>query len=220
MKFSTIAAFALLRQVAGQSPCPSDLTQVLDLSSTETMYYEVVDGVFCARIESESEGWLGFGISGDGSMVPAEAVIGLPSEGTVLKYDLTAKSTSGVVAMSDDKQTLMDTSIEQADGKTVMTFAKIMDEDQIPLVFGDNNCIYAQADSDELGYHGGNRGSFNLPIEGGGSSTGTSSTAASGGTTPAPEGTDTEDNGSNSGVARSVGTLLIGAGAVVAWFGL
>ncbi|KAL7512671.1 hypothetical protein ACHAXN_009680 [Cyclotella atomus] len=227
MKFSAIASILFLRQVAGQSSCPSELSQKLDISSTETLYYDVVDGVFCARMESESEGWLSFGISSGGGMVPAEAVIGIPDDGTVLKYDLTSKSDSGVVAMSDDKQTLMDTSIEQADGMTIMTFAKIMDEDQYPLVIGDNTCIYAQASSNTLGYHGGNRGSFTLTLQE--STTGTSSTAAAGGTnptesaatTPAPEGTAPGDNGSSSGnVARSVGTLLLSAGAAVAWFGL
>ena len=94
MKCLAAASLVLLHQVAAQSPCPSDLTQISTISSTETMYYEVVDGVLCARLESESEGWLGFGISPTGMMVPSEAVIGLPDEGTVLKYDLTGKSTS------------------------------------------------------------------------------------------------------------------------------
>jgi hypothetical protein len=219
MKFSAIASIAFLRQVAGQSSCPSELSQKVDISSTETLYYEVIDGVFCARMESESEGWLGFGISPDGGMVPSEAVIGLPDDGTVLKYDLTSKAESGVVAMSDEKQTLMDTSIEQADGTTIMTFAKIMDEDQYPLVIGDNTCIYAQAGSNTLGYHGG-RGSFTLTLQE--STTGTTSTAAPESTEPTNSGSSGayNDSGSSSGNVARIGTVLLGAGAIVAWFGL
>lgn len=234
MKLSAIASIAFLRQVSGQSSCPYQLSQKVDISSTETLYYEVIDGVFCARMESESEGWLGFGISPSGGMVPSEAVIGLPDDGTVLKYDLTSTAESGVVAMSDEKQTLMDASIEQANGMTIMTFAKIMDEDQYPLVIGDNTCIYAQAGSNTLGYHGGNRGSFTLTLQG--STTGTTSTAAPESTEPTDSGSSSayndsssgndsdsssgNDSGSSSGNVARIGTVLLGAGAIVALFGL
>lgn len=223
MKFSAIVSLLLVGRVAGQSPCPAELTQQADLSSTETLYYEVIDGVFCARIESESEGWLGFGISSNGSMVPAEAVIGVPDDGSVLKYDLTSKDTSGVVPMSDDKQTLLDASIVQEGGKTTMTFAKVMDEDEYPLVIGDNSCIYAQADSNTLGYHGGNRGSFTLTLEE--ASTATSSTTASSTaeTTQAPTDTETQpepDGGSSGNMARNVSNMLLGVAAIATWFGM
>lgn len=221
MKLSAVVSLLLVDQVAGQSPCPAELTQTADLSSTESLYYEVIDGIFCARIESESEGWLGFGISPNGAMVPAEAVIGLPDDGTVLKYDLTSKATSGVVPMSDDKQTLLDTSIVQDGGKTTMTFAKVMDEDEYPLVMGENTCIYAQAGSNTLGYHGGNRGSFSLTLEE--TSTATMSTVASSTaeTTQAPTDTDAQpDDGSSGNMARCMSSVLIGFAAIATWFGL
>ncbi|CAN0441095.1 unnamed protein product, partial [Ectocarpus fasciculatus] len=34
------------------------------------------------------EGYVGLGFSSTGDMVPADAVIGLPDEGTALEYDL------------------------------------------------------------------------------------------------------------------------------------
>ena len=226
MKCLAAASLILLHQVAAQSTCPSDLTQISTISSSETLYYEVVDGVFCARMESESEGWLGFGISPTGLMVPSEAVIGLPDEGTVLKYDLTGKSTSAVVPMSDDKQTLMDTSIEQKNGMTTMTFAKIMDEDEYPLVIGDNTVIYAQGSSNTLGYHK-SRGSFVLPLEESSASTGTASTAAAGvatdaasESTPAPDAADTPEDGSSGNIVQNMKTLIIGAVALLALFEL
>lgn len=221
MKLSVAASLVLLRQVTGQSPCPSDLSQTAAISETETLYYDVVDGVLCARIESQSEGWLGFGISPDGSMVGAEAVIGLPDEGSVLKYDLTSKSDSGVVLMSDDKQTLMDTSIVQEGGTTTMTFAKIMDEDQYPLVIGANTCIFAQGSSNTLGYHK-NRGSFVLELSES-SSTATSSTVASSAeTTPAPDvgaSSETPESSAGNNVARTISSIFLGLGVVATWVG-
>ena len=78
---------------------------------------------------------------GHSPQIGSEAVIGLPDDGTVLKYELTGKSTSLVVPMSDDKQTLIDTSITQEGGMTVMSFTKILDEDQYEIVVGPNTFI-------------------------------------------------------------------------------
>lgn len=103
-------------------------------------------------------------------MHPAEAIMGLPEEGSVLKYDLSAESESGVVPMSDDKQTLVNTNITQEDGMTVMTFAKYLDEDQYPLVVGDNTCIYAESTSNSFGFHNNHPHSFVLKLGSSGAS--------------------------------------------------
>jgi len=190
-------------------------------------------------MESQSEGWLGFGISPTGGMVPADAVIGLPDEGTVLLYEMTEVSTSGVVAMPDDMQTLTDNIVTQGNGTTTMTFAKKLNEGTYPLVVGDNGCIYAQATSNALGYHGNGRGSFQLTLESSSDSnfTATTTAAPSGGVTlsgttpssaesitPAPtvlaQGSEPSKEPSGGYVARSIGVLLAGSGMVAAWFGM
>lgn len=163
MKFTAIASLILLRQAA--ATCPSELTESVSLNNgLATMYYTVDADVLRACIESKTEGYVAVGISPTGKMDPSEVVIGLPDEETVLKYDISAQSISGVVAMSDDKQTLTDTSITQEDGVTTLSFTKILEEDAYPLAIGLNNCIYALGGSNELGYHGSNRGSFELDL--------------------------------------------------------
>ncbi|KAL7506279.1 hypothetical protein ACHAXN_003567 [Cyclotella atomus] len=127
-----------------------------------------------------------------GKMHPAEAIMGLPEEGSVLKYDLSAESESGVVPMSDDKQTLMDTNITQADGMTVMTFAKVLDEDQYPLVAGDNTCIYAESTSNAFGFHNNHPHYFVLKLA--------------------------DSSGSDATMKR--GFMAIAFGAMAVWFGL
>ncbi|KAL3783346.1 hypothetical protein ACHAW5_010888 [Stephanodiscus triporus] len=93
-------------------------------------------------------------------MAGSSAVIGLPSDGTVLKYDLTDAAT----LMSDDRQTLSGTSLEVVSGEggdgaanmVVMEFVKLLVEDgEVPISeYGNNNFIHARGTS-ELGYHTG-----------------------------------------------------------------
>ena len=166
MKLLALLVLTLFSQANGLS-CP-ELTQSESINSAITMHYAVVTsssepGILCARLESSLESWVGFGISPTGRMIGAEAVIGLPDEGTVLKYDLTGKSTSAVVPMSDDKQTLIDTSITQEGGMTVMSFTKFLDEDQYEIVVGPNTFIFALGSSNSLGYHA-DRGAFSVDL--------------------------------------------------------
>lgn len=238
MKLRAIASLLLLRQATGQSTsCPSDLTQSLDVTDTLTLYYDVIGDIFCARMESQTEGWLGFGISPSGGMVPADAVIGLPDEGTVLLYEMTSPSLSGVVALSDDMQTLTDNTITQ-DTATTMTFAMKLNEGTYPLAVGDNSCIYAQGSSNAFAYHGNSRGSFQLTLTSSSESITATTTAAPSavatltGTTPssaesmtpAPtvpaQGSEPLKQPSSGHVARSTVALLAGAGMVAVWFGM
>lgn len=74
MKLSTIASLLLIGSAASQTTCPTELTQSVVLTDTLTMYYDVVDNVLCARMESLNEGWLGFGISPGGKQsLPTKA---------------------------------------------------------------------------------------------------------------------------------------------------
>ena len=80
------------------------------------------------------------------------------------KYDLVSKWPFGATqGMSENKQTLTDTSIEIVDGQTILKFTKLMKEDgEIELLVGDENTLlYAYGSSTSLGYHAG-RGSFDL----------------------------------------------------------
>eukprot|EP00804_Cyclotella_cryptica_P028334 CCRYP_013208-RA/>CCRYP_013208-RA protein AED:0.12 eAED:0.12 QI:0/0/0.5/1/0/0/2/241/391 len=188
MKLHTaLLTLTLLGHSRGQ--CPSELTGVESISSTLTMYYALVlsdsePGILCARFESQSEAWLGWGINPSGEMIGGEAVIGLPDEGTVRKFNLYAESMDGVVEMDDASQTLMETSIVQENGMTIMSFAKYLDEDQYGIFESGraNSFIWAVGSSNTLGYHP-ERGHFELEFAGA-AATSTSSSVASVTTSP------------------------------------
>mmetsp|Transcript_29631 Transcript_29631/g.54302 ORF Transcript_29631/g.54302 Transcript_29631/m.54302 type:complete len:522 (-) Transcript_29631:359-1924(-) len=163
LAYRTPAAIASGRQISGTPSCPESLGGFLRPNDISELYYAVVpsnppganNGLLCARLEVKREGWIGFGISLNGRMVGSDAIIGLPNAGSVLKYDLLQKSTRSIVAMGDDSQTLIDTSIEQVDGMTIMEFTKLLVEDGENAIMeeGLNNFLCAVGSSNTLGYH-------------------------------------------------------------------
>ena len=68
--------------------------------------------------------------------------------------------------MPAEKQTLMDTSITQEDGQTIMEFTKLLVEDgEHEIVIGENTFLYALGGDNSLGYHSGGRGDFTVELE-------------------------------------------------------
>ena len=114
------------------SNCPDDLPNSKTLDGVVELCYAFVpstsadanDGVLKGRVEYDGEGWVAMALSLDASMADSEDIIGMPDEDTVMKYNV------GFYVkpepMSDDKQTLVAGSIMQEDGKTVLTFAKLL----------------------------------------------------------------------------------------------
>lgn len=101
----------------------------------------------------EGEAWVSIAFSNDGKMIGGEAVIGIPG-GSVLKYTMGSKQTSGVSPMPESQQTLLDASIEVVDGQTIMKFTKIMKEPgEIEVVAGDNNLMGAYGGDGVLATH-------------------------------------------------------------------
>lgn len=119
-----------------------------------------------------AEAWAGVGFSDNGGFMPgSEAVIGLPDEGVVLKYSLGDRFLSSVVPMPEERQTLIETSIEQQSGSTILRFTKILvEEGEIPIVIGDNSFMAAYGFSSALSQHKA-REPFSLNLVSGGSDT-------------------------------------------------
>ena len=150
--------------------CPDSLDQSMEIG-IDTLYYAVVpsqpagsgNGLLCGRLETEDhDGWISIGFSADGSMAGSQAIIGVPSAGTVLKYDLTSTATP----MSEDRQTLSGTSLTEVNGMVIIEFTKLLIEDgEVPILEGaENTFIYARGHN-ELGYHGVyGRGSFGVAL--------------------------------------------------------
>ena len=96
------------------------------------------------QLEYYGNAWLSFGFSNTLLMVPNIAVIGLPEEGTVLKYDMVSRALEGVTPLSDDQQTLMDESITQKDGLTTLKFTQYLDDlVDVPVIAGPMTYIWA-----------------------------------------------------------------------------
>ena len=88
-------------------------------------------GLFSAEVIYEGQGWVGFGISEAGFMIPSLAVIGLPDEDLSPtnpgKYNLASRSLAGVTLGS--QQTIQNGNIQQNETHTVLTFQKFLEED-------------------------------------------------------------------------------------------
>jgi hypothetical protein len=197
--------------------------------------------ILCAHLESDEAGggWIGLGISPSGEMdsevegMKSTGIIGLPEEGTVMKYWLDDDDVK-VDPMDSEKQTLMDASITvEEDGKTIMTFAKYLEEEDdefVILAKGENPFLYAYGTGPSLGYHA-SRGSFLLDFDMsddvGGGEEGTSSPSSGGGgeepiPSPVPEGT-TSTSSSSGGIATMMGmarSMVLGAGIHAALIGM
>jgi hypothetical protein len=77
--------FTLLLEEAPMPTCPS-FPNSRNLTDTLTLFYDVVlhkkskKNKIRVCMESESEGWLGFGISPNATMIGSDVVIGLPND--------------------------------------------------------------------------------------------------------------------------------------------
>lgn len=69
--------------------------------------------------------------------------------------------------MDESQQTLQDASIEIVDGQTIMTFTKMLkEENEIKIAPGLNTFLWAHGSDTESTYHGVNKGAFQLNLLG------------------------------------------------------
>ena len=141
--------------------CPT----TYDKTITEQQFkfqYTVANGMLCGRLEVQAAAWIGWAVSQNGQMVPANAVIGLPDKNTVEKYPLTAYATPS----PSKQQTLTGTSITQEGTTTIMTFGKrLVEEGEVRIKEnGNNHFLFAHGRDNTLGYHGPNRVSVNVNL--------------------------------------------------------
>lgn len=111
------------------------------------------------------EGWISIGFTnGDGMMIGADAVIGLPASGEVKKYSMSSYENSGVLPMPEERQTLIEADIFQEGGNTTMKFTKVLNETgEVPISIGENTFIGAFGFGNILSYHE-KRDSFDIDL--------------------------------------------------------
>ena len=139
---------------------PVQLTDEITLNAVLDPFGETIT----VEMIYEGEAWLAMGFTnGQSVMLGSQAVIGLPSAGTVQKYELNSRGTSGVVPMPEEKQTLINATIVQEGGQTILSFTKLLrEEGEHPIRNeGPNTFLYAYGTENTLGFHGG-RGGFEL----------------------------------------------------------
>jgi hypothetical protein len=175
-KSPEIALATTTPTITAELSCPDSLPNTIEIDSISTLSYAIVpsnppesnNGIFCGKLSSDNIGWIGLGISPDGLMSGSTAIIALPDDNSVLKYSL--GNERSVNPMSEEQQTLRDTSILQLYGRTIMTFTKLLvEEDELPILTDGsvNFFIHARGFSNTLGYHGpSNRLSFQMDFGG------------------------------------------------------
>jgi len=122
-------------------------------------------GVWNVTVTYAGEGYIALGMSPMQTMVNSETIIGMhprvPEKVTIGGYD-----GGSIARMPDSKQTLLDASITQENGMTVMRFSKLLvEEGELPLNVGAvNNFIWAIGTGNGLSYHAV-RSSFTASLE-------------------------------------------------------
>jgi len=111
------------------------------------------------------ESWISIGFTkGNGMMIGADAVVGLPDSGEVKKYSMSSYDNIGVVPMPEEQQTLIEATIVQEDGNTRMQFTKILNEiGEVPIAIGANTFIGAFGFGNMFFYHD-KRDSFDIDL--------------------------------------------------------
>jgi len=122
-------------------------------------------GVWNVTVTYAGEGYIALGMSPMLTMANSETIIGMypriPEKATIGSYD-----GGSIARMPDEKQSLLDASITQENGVTVMGFSKLLvEEGELPLMVGAvNSFIWAVGTGNGLTYHAV-RSSFTASLE-------------------------------------------------------
>jgi DOMON domain len=104
-------------------------------------------------------GYVSFAFSNSSNMFPNIAVIGLPDNGTVLKYSMTGNSLADVSPLDDEQQeSLINSKILQTSGEeTVLEYTRLLDEqndsETVVDVYKPNRFIWAVGYTNDIGNH-------------------------------------------------------------------
>lgn len=129
--------------------------------------------ILIGRLTLDRETWLAFGVtsSAAGSMFPSNVIIGKPDEEVSLtnpgKYSIGARALSAIQILSDDRQTLINATLVQNDGQTIMSFSKILVEPDEVGIEGDglNTFIFSYGVDNNFGQHASSdRGAVRLTL--------------------------------------------------------
>lgn len=149
-----------------------DFTEQLSAEMLLEYSIDNTAGTMSARVTYDGNGWVALAFSEDRNMQGSIGIIGEPGNGPPTKFDLLGLSPR-IEELENSRQTLTDESIVQENGKTILTFTKILEEvGEVPINTDGSTTwiLYAHGGtSNDVGYHGQNKGSKELTF---GSATG------------------------------------------------
>lgn len=128
----------------------SDVAEYKNMLSVDpdkklTFYWNVDKEFLDARVVYKGQSWLGFGISTNGDLNDAEAIIGKPEKpkrNQVRKYSFVGDAWTKTEKMYEKFQTLVDRSLDQDASTTTLSFKKRLNEDGEIVIKGqDQNHI-------------------------------------------------------------------------------
>ncbi|XP_063758892.1 DBH-like monooxygenase protein 2 homolog isoform X2 [Eleginops maclovinus] len=111
------------------------------------------------KLEVNTTGWVGFGFTPYGGMKGADMVIG--GVGPKGSYFTDRHALGKFMPLVDDQQSYTLLSMNEKDGQTILTFRRSIqscDDEDFPITAQPIKLIYAYGLTDEIKYHGGNRG--------------------------------------------------------------
>jgi len=147
---------------------PANTISLEDGAITVHAIVNSMDSTLITEVTYDGIGWVAIAVTGGNPiMIGSEAIIGRPDElnspTNPNKYTLGAYSLAGVTRMPEGQQTLTNATVQQVDGKTILTFIKpLVEENEHSISSTESNTLlYAVGASNDLGYHAA-RGSFDL----------------------------------------------------------
>ena len=159
--------------------CYSDYKQydhMVVLPSQLRLYWKLnaIDNSVDIQLKQPRESWLALGVADNkkGNMVGSQAVIGTESLPALdgdspLKYNLLGTSANSIVAMNSDQQTLQNVFLDMDNGKTILRFTKMLEEENdnehIISASSPTTFIYAVGNERFLSHHK-HAGSFDLNL--------------------------------------------------------
>jgi hypothetical protein len=147
------------QQIANQGSLQVGFTSTLDNDVGPNGYLHV-------EVVYAGLGWLAWGYSANGAMVPGYSVVGVPGYAPTEFY-MSDKSENGLQGLSTSQQTLNNQHVSQNGTHTILTFSKRLIEANKLSINGDgsNNFLLAWGSDNTFGYHGPNRLSFPFTLK-------------------------------------------------------
>ncbi|KAM7395407.1 hypothetical protein PAMA_006932 [Pampus argenteus] len=121
--------------------------------------FDNLEGSITFKLEVNTTGWVGFGLSPNGGMAGSDIVIG--GLGPNGQYFTDSHATGNSMPVADKQQSYTLQSLTESDGQTIMTFRRSLqtcDEQDFHITAKPIKLIYAYGTTDEIKYHRARRG--------------------------------------------------------------